>query len=397
MQRIIGILLCVLLVLSMAACKTPDNHTPQSTPNTSEPPSSSSGSEDTPLHTFYAMSVPGEAEYLYHENGTALFEYCYQHIQLQIADQLVSDKITLDFLRRIDSTRTNAEQIAQQAQADYDGSADWSAYKYHIYYSPTRIDQSIISLFGTRTTYTGGLHPDESCLSVSYDAANGEYLTLGSILNHIDNKEDICGLVLDELEKVNYQFSLFEGYEEVVKERFNADESTDENFYFTTTGLCFYFAPYELAPFSTGIVTVEIPYSKMPGILNDAYFPDEYHPSTGKLIARSADEADTSTFTQLMDVVLHPQGEQVVFYSDKTVQNLTITHGNWTPDGLYFLPDYVVFAATGVSADKAIVIRMIIPEMLPNLMVSYETTEGTKSFYISKNNQDGSVVLLPVE
>ena len=73
MQRIIGILLCVLLVLSMAACQPPINHAQQSTPNTSEPSSPALDSEDTPLHTFYAMSVPGETEYLYHENGTALF------------------------------------------------------------------------------------------------------------------------------------------------------------------------------------------------------------------------------------------------------------------------------------------------------------------------------------
>ncbi len=396
MQKIIGIVLCVLLALSMAACQpakapsAPPTHTPTSPPTTEN-------TEDAPLHTFYSLSVPAEIEYLYHENGTLLFEYAYQHIQMQIADQNVADKITLDFLNRVDSTRSNAEAISQQSRLNYDGSDLWSPYKYHIYYSPTRVDQGIISLFGTRTTFTGGMHPEQSCLSVSYDVANGDYLTLGSILNHIDNKEDLCDLVLEELDKLDYQYSLFDGYENAVLERFAADESTDENFYFTNSGLCFYFSPYELAPFSTGIITVEIPYSELPGILNDAYFPDEHQPSTGKLIAENVDKADTGTFAQLMEVVLHPQGEQVLLYSDKTVRNVTITCGSWTPDGLYFLPDYVVFSATGVSADKAIVIRLSIPEMLPNLMLSYETIDETKQFYISKSAEDGSVLLLPVE
>lgn len=397
MRKIFICILCAILALCMNACRLPSTQSNPGTPSQSVPPATTGNSNDTPLHTFYALSVPGETESLYHENGVKLFEYGYQHIQLQIPDQIVSDKITLDFLNRVDSTRANAEMIAQQAREAYDPNNDWSVYKYHIYYSPTRIDQSIISLFGARTTYTGGLHADQSCLSVSYDAVNGDYLTLGSILNHIDNKADICELIIDELEKVDYQYSLFDGYEEVVMHRFDADESTDEAFYFTPTGLCFYFAPYELAPFSTGVVTVEIPYNKLVGILNDAYFPDEYHPSTGKLIAQSADSATADEFMQVMDVVIHPEGEQVLFYSDKTVQKFTITQGSWTPDGLYFLPDYDVFYATGVSSDKAITLRISIPDMFPTLMVSYETADGTKDYYISKNSADGSIVLLPVE
>ena len=76
---------------------------------------------------------------------------------------------------------------------------------------------------------------------------------------------------------------------------------------------------------------------------------------------------------------------------------MAITKGSWTPDGLYFLPEYVVFLATGVSAQKATVIRMTIPEILPELMVSYETSEGTKNFYISMNGENGSILLLPAE
>jgi len=52
---------------------------------------------------------------------------------------------------------------------------------------------------------------------------------------------------------------------------------------------------------------------------------------------------------------------------------------------------------TGVSDKQAVSIRLSIPEMLPDLMVSYETANEVKRFYISKSGVDGSVVLLPVE
>ena len=396
MRKHLLALLSVIFALSMAAC-TPTNAPSVQDTSPSTPPSTSPTiTEDTPLHTFYALSVPVETENTTHDDGTVLFEYEYPHIQVHIGDQAVADKITVDFLTRVDNTRENANAIAQQASADYTPGTNWSPYKYHIYYSPTRVDQGIISLFGTRTTFTGGLHPDENCTSVTYDAATGEFLTMGSILNHIDSKQQLCELVIDELDKVAYQYSLFDGYADVVKDRFTRDESTDEAFYFTNSGLCLYFAPYEMAPFASGIIIVEIPYSKLPGILNDAYFPDEYFPSTGSLTVQNVAQDSAPQFKQLIETVLHPNGDKVLFYSDKTVRNIKITHGIWTPDGLYFQPDYIIFSATGVSNEKAIVIQLGVPEILPDLMVSYDTAVGTHRFYISRNSAN-SISLLPAE
>lgn len=397
MRKFLCFLLCLIFICSMAAC-SPSNSTPSpTTPGLTEPPSTSGGIEDAPMHVLYAVSVPSEVETIQSDNDVTVFEYAYQHIQVQLPDQNISDKITLDFLNRVDKSRINAELLAQQAKDAYNGSSNWSPYKYQIYYSPMRVDFGIISLFGTRTTYSGGLHPELSGISVNYDAANGEALTLGSILNHVDNKQDLCALVLAELEGLAYQYSLFDGYENVVTERFLADESTDEAFYFTDSGLCFFFDPYELAPFSTGVISVEIPYDKLPGILGDAYFPDEYLPSTGTLMAESAENQDISAFTQIIEANLYPNGERVLLYSDKTVQRLTITHGTWTPDGLYFVDEYVVFRATGVSADKALIVRMPVYEMLPELKVTYETVDGVHSFYISKSSENGTITLLPAE
>ena len=97
MRKFFIILLCVILTLSLAACKPANTNQPSETPNQTLPPVIDNP-EDAPLHTFYAISVPAMTEYLTYNDGTQLFEYSYQHIQMQIADQAVADKITLEML-----------------------------------------------------------------------------------------------------------------------------------------------------------------------------------------------------------------------------------------------------------------------------------------------------------
>ena len=57
----------------------------------------------------------------------------------------------------------------------------------------------------------------------------------------------------------------------------------------------------------------------------------------------------------------------------------------------------MIFRSSGVSNEKAIIIQVQIPDMLPDLMVSYETVDGTQNFYLSRNAETGAVSLLAVE
>jgi hypothetical protein len=86
------------------------------------------------------------------------------------------------------------------------------------------------------------------------------------------SKEDFITIILEKLSQIAEESDLFQGYEDGVRSRLGGDENLYEDFYFTSTGLCFYFAPYEIAPYASGIITVEIPYSELTGLIYDGYF-----------------------------------------------------------------------------------------------------------------------------
>ena len=126
MRKVLCFLFFLIFMLSAAACTASSGDPSLSTPGDTAPPATSGNAEDAPLHTLYAISVPSEVETLSADNGTVLFEYAYQHIQVHLPDQNVSDKITLDFLTRVDSTRENATAISLQAQEAFINSTNWS-------------------------------------------------------------------------------------------------------------------------------------------------------------------------------------------------------------------------------------------------------------------------------
>ena len=290
MKRFVCLLLVACLAISLCGClgnKNPQGDNGETGGNSQQTPDSTFDG------TLLAVSVPTVTEATKDDDGTVVFEYTYQYMSLVHEKPDVADKIILDFLNRVDATRTHAETVAQSAKNAYTGnSSNWIAYLYHLTYSPTRIDSAVLSLFGNNAVYSGAVHPERACVSASYDMVTGDVLTLASIMAKDAKTEDICNLVLENLAARKKELYLYPGYENTVKQRFTTDPSIDEAWYFSPSGLCFYFAPYEIAPYSSGVVTVEIPYEKLTAILHTAYLPAVRQNVQGVVSISSFDDID---------------------------------------------------------------------------------------------------------
>lgn len=381
MKKVITCLLLAALLL--AGCSTAPDDATQSTPETADAPVSatdtSSPEDDLPSvqKPMVTVSVPAVIQESAAEDGTVLFRYVYQNMSLIMPDPEVADKIILDFLNRVDKTVETAQSVQAQAEAVYNGSESWTPYLCSVIYSPMRIDQSVLSLYADNILYTGSAHPDYSCRAANYDMVTGDVLTLGSILNDVDSVSALCELVIQKLDALATEKYLRAGYEDTVRQRFAGEESYDENWYFSAAGLCFYFAPYEIAPYSSGVIIAEIPYSELSGIIDDAYFPPEQDTTSGTVEAKLAEAAELEQFTRISEVILDKGAQKILLCADSVVQNVRITVAENAANG-----EYTVFAAQSIAEGDAIIIEAS-AETLAALTLSYESNGQTVTQAIS--------------
>lgn len=376
MKKHLAILFPLCMLLTLLGCsKNPNNATIESTiQDTTASAVSTTTAVDLPLtqKPMSAVSVPTVTEVTAAEDGTEVFRYVYQNMALVVPDQEVADNVIIDFLNRVDKSLIPADDIRQQALSAYTGPENWVPYLYTLTYSPTRIDQGVLSLYGTNIIYSGSSHPTYNCVSVNYDLITGSTLTLGSILQHADKLTTLEGRILDALDAISVEKQLRKDYIDTVHTRFAGEESYDEDWFLTPTGLCFYFPPYEIAPYSSGIIVVEIPYNQLVGVISDAYFPAEHDATSGNILIQPIQEAEITKFTQIGELILtNNGGEKLLLSTDSFIQNPRITVAFPTTG-----ETYTAFASQYLTPGDAIMIETTV-ENLANLSLLYEENGKT--------------------
>ena len=385
MKKCLIIILCCVFLLS--ACKeTQYTEIPLvTTPLPTEAKPTEPASTETTIADMepiadtelYAVSVPLVTETYHADDGTVLYSYAAQHMQLIIPDENTADRVVLDFLNRVDTFAQNAQNVLSAAQTDYDPNEIWYPYYYQIIYNPTRIDKGVLSLVGSQSSYSG-THGVLSSVAVNYDLTTGDHLTLGSIMHMDAQKEDFIPLIIDKLNLVADEYYLYDDFESGVNLRLSGDENLYEDFYFTQTGLCFFFSPYEIAPYASGVINVEIPYSELTGLIYDGYFPSEREQVTGSMHSGDFMQTDMEQFDNMADVTLVTGEAIMVVYPEGTVEDIRIRMAG---DGIN-LPEYTVFAAMKMSGRNAVILSLR-QEDIAQTTVSYTSNGQTKVFHLS--------------
>lgn len=326
MRKLSAIVIIVALIL-LTGCQSNNTLSETSSPTTA--PNIPVDTTVTTLESIdqaqmFAVVMPVTTVSTTADDGNVLMNYNYQSMSLIVPEPELADKIIVDYLTRIDAIQANADSLLSQAKTNYTASANWIPYGCSVSYNTTRIDQSVLSLVGTNITYSGGSHPNYDCISANYDMITGEVLTLGSILTHENTVKALQQAVVEALNEVKEEKYLYSGYEKTVEQRFSADISFDEDWYFSSGGLCFYFSPYDIAPYSSGEIHVEIPYSALVGILADPFFPPEQETVDGTLTVQRFEDATLSNFSQIAEVLLDKESQKLFIYTDTSVDSIRI-------------------------------------------------------------------------
>lgn len=395
MKRILAALLLISLLLCGCG-KIPAEDTPAPSPvqqpessdNTPEPEVTAPSYPQQPMQ---AVAMPAEPEMPALEEDLQVFTRINQGITMTFNEPEIVDKIMSDIQDRIWEFDREAEQIRKQAIQDAPLEIPYS---YQNLYSPMRIDCNVLSLYGTVISYSGGNHGSVYNTAANYNMLTGEVLTLGSILKNMDALEPLCQLLISQLQEQREDLQLIDGYEDIVRDALLSDESYNENWFFTQTGLNFFFAPYEIAPYVVGTVTVEIPYSKLSGLIGDGFFPPEREAVSGSIQAVRFQDADLDGFTQSIFLCLDQVGEEFFLYTDTTVYDVRLEVGTWNAAATVFTPTYNALAVYSLTPGDGIIVKAAFGDVLPTLRLSYVSGEERICKYIMQSGKDGSILLI---
>lgn len=382
MKKQIMIILTLALLITFVGCsKAPANPEPSvttaptSAPTVATNPASNPTATPTTPEAMIAVDVGVSTVNTTADDGTVLFRRTNQKMHLVLNNAEVADKITKDFLNRLD-VEQDAAAVESAAKSAYNGNKNWRPYLYSLTYEPQRVDSKVLSFYGDKVQFTGVAHPEQSRKGANYDLTTGDVLTLASIMTPKATTNDFCQLTLEALAERAEGDYLREGYAEDVKFRFTFDTSQDENWYFTTTGLCFYFDPYEIAPYTSGVITAEIPYEKLVGLVQPDYIPTARSAATGTAKISSFNPDLAGNFTHTAEMVMDPNGNMYLIYAEGTVTDIRITF----TDGA---ERYTIFAANSLSTGEAIMVQAK-EENSKNMELSYLSNGETVTTKIVK-------------
>ncbi len=394
MKRSLAFCLAISMLLLLSACQQAPATDPTSLPSETETPTPPVIEPDvTPVYeNMYSVALPVTTENYYSDSHEMLYSYAYQTMYANFQDRDVANKIIMDFAKRIEETRNVSNDILASAESNYETSGTFTPYSYEIQYNVTRIDQGILSLFGHVVQVGDTPRANSKLISVSYDMVTGDVLTVGSILYHLDTKDDLKALVISNLEN-RTDILLFDDYRETVSARFDRDESVDEDYYFSQNGLCFYFAPSEIASRSYNTVVVEIPYSELTQIIADAYFPAERSYTNGGIEVHKFSDADLDSYQQFTEVIANEDGTRLLLTTDSSVQDIRIYELIWTAEGLAYTQTKNIYATNFLTLENAIVLEAEFNSFRPSYLLTYSVGGVTNTYYMVANSETGVISL----
>ncbi len=370
MKKTISMLLCCAMLGTLCACQHGGDYekrtyVPQFDMTVSY------GFEDKELKsddgtTYYRQSL-----------GTATVsskdERAAERINSSLAELYVRFGADAEYTQRVAEDQTDGEQIALS---------------YYCAPSVTRCDTRVLSAVFDVLQDIGGIHADSTRTSRSYNADNGSLLTLSDIAKNEEQlktfiKNYVIGLAAGDDYKEGGVSILFDDFESTINDLVDAGA----NWYFSDGGLVFYANPYDIAPYSRGVLLFEIPYSALEEFIDEGFMPVEYEGENGMLLADDGDKLDRSSLNILGTVTVDEDGQSVVLSAEETVYNVKI----YTSGRMLWQRNYL-------TTGEGVEVKSFIPDAQPSIAVSYELADGTEIVRgIFQSGKDGSILLVDLQ
>lgn len=332
------------------------------------------------------VSYGFEDEELKSDDGTMYYRQSLGTATVSSKDERAAERINSSLAELYVRFGADAEYTQRVAEDQPDG--EQIALSYYCAPSVTRCDTRVLSAVFDVSQDIGGIHADSTRTSRSYNADNGSLLTLADIAKNEEQlktfiKNYVIGLAAGDDYKEGGVSILFDDFESTINDLVDAGA----NWYFSDGGLVFYANPYDIAPYSRGVLLFEIPYSALEEFIDEGFMPVEYEGENGMLLADDGDKLDRSSLNILGTVTVDEDGQSVVLSAEETVYNVKI----YTSGRMLWQRNYL-------TTGEGVEVKSFIPDAQPSIAVSYELADGTEIVRgIFQSGKDGSILLVDLQ
>lgn len=332
------------------------------------------------------VSYGFEDEELKSDDGTTYYRQSLGTATVSSKDERAAERINSSLAELYVRFGADAEYTRRVAEDQPDG--EQIALSYYCAPSVTRCDTRVLSAVFDVSQDIGGIHADSTRTSRSYNADNGSLLTLADIAKNEEQlktfiKNYVIGLAAGDDYKEGGVSILFDDFESTINDLVDAGA----NWYFSDGGLVFYANPYDIAPYSRGVLLFEIPYSALAEFIDEGFMPVEYEGENGMLLADNGDKLDRSSLNILGTVTVDEDGQSVVLSAEETVYNVKI----YTSGRMLWQRNYL-------TTGEGVEVKSFIPDAQPSIAVSYELADGTEIVRgIFQSGKDGSILLVDLQ
>ena len=303
------------------------------------------------------VSYGFEDKELKSDDGTTYYRQSLGTATISSKDERAAERINSSLAELYVKFRADAEYTQRVAEDQTDGEP--IELSYYCAPSVTRCDTRVLSVVFDVSQDVGGIHADSTRTSRSYNADDGSLLTIADIAKNEEQlktfiKNYVIGLAAGDDYKEGGVSILFDDFESTISDLVDAGA----NWYFSDGGLVFYANPYDIAPYSRGVLTFEIPYSALAEFIDESFMPVEYEGDNGMLLADDGDKLDRSSLNILGTVTVDEDGQSVVLSAEETVYNVKI----YTSGRMLWQRNYL-------TTGEGVEVKSFIPDAQPNIAV----------------------------
>ena len=423
-KKLLSLLLCAALALSLAACstkpETPAQPTAEPTaapvtaapeaapPETTAEPSPAAESLNVP-----AVSVRCENEDFYTaDNNTLLLVYaCAEPSVSMNGNDAAAAAINEALHKQYTDFAVGAESGSEYSisgkenflaaakeelarQTENGDASGFSSYSLMRQMNVRYAGRYLLSITYDDTSFMGGAHGYTGRYGHTFDIRTGQELTLADLA---DNYDAFLSAAVEQLKDISYgaeyaAYGLNEGYENQLAALFR-----DGNWYFNDEGLVLIANPYELASYAAGLIEFTLPYAWLTYQLKADYLPAE-STADGALTAELSESADTTgSAAYIYDTGTGGLGACVTFTASGTVEDVELNAVTYLEYSNLYRVDGTLWYAELLSDGESVCVQTWIPDVMPNLSLSWRDADGEHVKYISQSGMDGSLILMDGE